>query len=214
MNISVFLGAPGSGKGTQAKRLAEANGFKHFSTGDMLRAAMAAGTDTGKKAKAFVDKGDYVPDDVMILLIQDALRPLPPTTKIILDGFPRTLPQAEALDKNPQTKVSRAIFFDIPQTLLVKRLTGRRTCPQCGEPFHNEFAPPKKKDICDRCGSALVQRKDDSENVVSKRLEVYNSQTAPLVSFYEKSQKLTKVDANQPVDNVYQQLLQNLDRSS
>lgn len=168
---------------------------------------MAAGTETGKKAKAFVDKGDYVPDDVMIQLIQDALRPLPPTSKIILDGFPRTLPQAEALDKNPDTKVSKAIFFDIPQQLLVERLTGRRTCSKCGEPYHIKFHPPKKADVCDKCGSALTQRKDDAEDVVTKRLEIYNNQTSPLIHFYDKNKKLGKIDANKPVDSVYQQLL-------
>jgi adenylate kinase len=207
VNISVFLGAPGSGKGTQAKRLADADGFKHFSTGDMLRAAMAAGTETGKKAKAFVDKGDYVPDDVMIELIQDALKPLKQDSKIILDGFPRTLPQAQALDKNPKTQVARAIFFDIPQPLLIERLTGRRTCSKCGEPYHIKFQPPKRPNVCDKCGSPLTQRKDDAEDVVTKRLGIYNNQTAPLIQFYDKNKKLGKIDANKPVDTVYQQLL-------
>lgn len=212
MNISVFLGAPGSGKGTQAKRLAEANGFKHFSTGDMLRAAMSEGTETGKKAKMFVDRGDYVPDDVMIQLIQDALSPLPASSKIILDGFPRTLPQAEALDKNAKTKVSKAIFFDMPQSLLVERLTGRRTCSKCGEPFHVKFHPPKKANVCDKCGNPLIQRKDDAEDVVTRRLDVYNNQTAPLIEFYKKTKKLSQIDANTDVDTVYEQLLKQLSK--
>ncbi len=201
MDITVFLGAPGSGKGTQAKILA-GKGFKHFSTGDMLRAAIAAGTDTGVKAKKFIDAGELVPDAVMIELIERTLEALPDTARIILDGFPRTEAQAEALDGNPNTEVNRAVFFEMPEDLLVERLTGRRICSQCGQPYHVKFMPPKKAGICDLCSSALLQRPDDQESVVKRRLEVYTKQTQPLLDFFGDRHKLKPVQADASIDKL------------
>lgn len=207
MNITVFLGAPGSGKGTQAKRLSEATGCKHFSTGDMLRTAVAAKTPVGMKAKEFMDKGELVPDSVMIEIIEDALSHLPANSKIVLDGFPRTLPQAEALDSKSNTKVARAIYFKIPLDVLVARLTGRRSCPKCGESYHTIFIPPDKEGICNKCGTALVQRVDDKEEVVRKRLQVFYSQNSSLVSYYQSRDNLKEINADREVDSVQHDLV-------
>jgi adenylate kinase len=207
VDITVFLGAPGSGKGTQAKRLAETNGFSHFSTGDMLRAAMKAGTPVGVKAKGFVDKGELVPDNIMIELIENALSGLSNAAKVLLDGFPRTVPQAQALDASARTKVTRAISFEIPEEVLIKRLTGRRVCSQCGESFHIELMKPKKEGVCDKCGGALMQRKDDSESVVKTRLDVFKSQNNGLLSYYKDAKKLKALNADQEVGSLQSQLL-------
>lgn len=208
MNITVFLGAPGSGKGTQAKRLAEGGQFRHFSTGDMLRAAQKDGTEVGIKAKKFIDAGELVPDSIMIELIEDALRKLPGNAKVILDGFPRTVPQAEALDVNSTTKVKVAVYFQMPEPELIARLTGRRICTKCGEPFHVEFMPPKRANVCDKCGSSLMQRPDDAEAVVRRRLEVFKSQNDGLLSYYQGKSKLQSIDANQPVGSIQTKLTQ------
>jgi adenylate kinase len=208
VNITVFLGAPGSGKGTQAKQLAEKYGFVHLSTGDMLRAAIKQQLPIGLKAKSFMDQGNLVPDDVMIELIEQTLKPLSENSKVLLDGFPRTVPQAESLDKNPKTAVNTAINFQVPEQILISRLTGRRTCPTCGESYHLEFIPPKKKDSCDKCETKLVQRSDDSENVVVRRLEVFNSQNKGLLNYFSNHKKLVDVDANQTVAEIQEKLLE------
>lgn len=208
MDLSVFLGAPGSGKGTQAKRLAQTYGFHHFSTGDMLRSAIVGNTPVGISAKKFMDNGELVPDEVMIRLIEGALSPLKPSSKILLDGFPRTVPQAEALDKQAHTQVRQAIFFQIPESVLISRLTGRRTCQKCGEPYHVLFLPPQKENVCDRCGGPLIQRSDDKEEVVGRRLQVFNQQNAALLDYYRAKNKLSQCDANQSVDAIYQKLLE------
>lgn len=208
MDITIFLGAPGSGKGTQAKLLAKEHGFQHFSTGDMLRAAIQSGTEVGLKAKTYIDGGDLVPDVVMIELIEKTLAALPTSSKIILDGFPRTVAQAQALDSNSRTQVARAIYFDVPNSLLMERLTGRRICSKCGQPFHASFLPPKKEGVCDICGGALLQRPDDSEKVVKHRLEVFTIQTQPLLDFFRASGKLEKLDADIEVDDLQSQLVE------
>jgi adenylate kinase len=210
VGIAVFLGAPGSGKGTQAKRLADTHGFKHFSTGDMLRASIKEGRPVGAKAKTFMDKGELVPDTIMIELIEDALCDVPSSAKVILDGFPRTVPQAEALDKNAKTKVSQAVYFKMPEDVLIKRLTGRRICSKCSEPFHTEYMRPKKEGICDKCGSSLIQRPDDVESVVRKRLEVFNSQNLGLLSYYRNEKKLGELNGDQEVNSLQSQLLKML----
>jgi len=173
----------------------------------MLRAAMKAATPVGAKAKGYVDKGELVPDSIMIELIETALKPLGNGAKVLLDGFPRTVPQAQALDANDRTKVARAISFEIPEEILVQRLTGRRVCPQCGESFHIELMRPKKEGICDKCGGALVQRKDDSEDVVKTRLEVFKKQNSGLLSYYENAKKLKALNADQEVSSLQSQLL-------
>jgi len=208
VDITVFLGAPGSGKGTQAKRLAQAHGFRHFSTGDMLRAAMAEGAEIGKKAKSFIDRGELVPDALMIELIEGALEPLDDNTRVVLDGFPRTVPQAEALDEKTLTTVRRALYFKVPTHTLIERLTGRRICEKCGEPFNIAFVPPKVRGICDRCGGKLIQRSDDAEAVVRRRLEVFASQNDQLLSYYKNVGKLTELDAGVPVAVLQDKLIQ------
>lgn len=196
MDITVFLGAPGSGKGTQAKILSKGHGYKHLSTGDMLRAAIHAGTDLGKKAEGVIKAGNLVPDSIMIELIQKTLSELSNDSKVILDGFPRTVAQGEALDQSSATRVDRAVYFELPTALLVQRLTGRRICDKCGQPFHTLFVPPKNDGVCDLCGGTLLQRPDDTEEVVKRRLEVFSSQTQPLLDFFTRSGRLVKIDGD------------------
>jgi adenylate kinase len=210
VDITVFLGAPGSGKGTQAKILAKQYGFIHLSTGDMLRAAIQKETGTGLRAKSFIDSGNLVPDGVMIELIEKTLADLPSSTKVILDGFPRTVAQAEALDGNDRTCVDRAVYFDVPSALLMERLTGRRICSKCGQPYHATFLPPKVKDVCDACGNALLQRPDDTEGVVKRRLEVFTQQNQPLLDFYRNASKLESLNADTEVDLLQSQLVRAL----
>lgn len=209
MDITVFLGAPGSGKGTQAKRLSQRGDFVHFSTGDMLRSAIQEKTEVGLNAKTFMDRGELVPDDIMIALIEAAMKRVP-GRRVILDGFPRTVPQAEALDKKPTTTVTRAIHFQMPQSALVARLTGRRVCKNCGESYHVLNLRPKVDDVCDRCGSPLVQRSDDTEAVVKRRLEVFESQNSQLLSYYERSGKLKDFNGDRPVETLQQELIRTL----
>lgn len=168
---------------------------------------MQAGTELGQQAKEFVDKGNLVPDSLMINLIEDTLAKLPPQSKVILDGFPRTVAQAEALDSNPRTPVARSIYFKIPSDILVRRLTGRRVCKNCGASFHMLFMPPKKESVCDTCGGPLYQRVDDGADVVQNRLEVYHKQTAPLLSYYSEKSKLHEIDANREAGGIESTLL-------
>lgn len=207
MNITVFLGAPGSGKGTQAKQLAEKFGFVHLSTGDMLRAAIKQQVPVGLKAKSFMDQGNLVPDSVMIELIEETLSSLPQDSNIILDGFPRTVPQAQALDSKTRTTVSKAINFLVPENVLVPRLTGRRICTNCGESFHLIFIPPAKKDTCNKCSGTLIQRSDDSEKVVNRRLEVFKSQNEGLVDYFSEHKKLINLNADKAVETIQDELL-------
>jgi adenylate kinase len=208
VDITVFLGAPGSGKGTQAKLLSQNAGFRHFSTGDMLRASIQSGSEVGLKAKQFIDRGELVPDAVMIELIESALNGLGDDAKVILDGFPRTHRQAMALDSSAKTSVTRAIYFLVPEKMLVDRLTGRRICEKCGQPFHVLFLPPKKMGVCDRCGGNLIQRPDDSESVVRRRLEVFAEQNDQLLDYYGRAKKLREINADSPVDSLGRQLLE------
>ena len=206
MEITVFLGAPGSGKGTQAKKLCQSGSFVHLSTGDILRNAIKEGTPLGNEAKTFMDKGELVPDKTMIGLIQEVLSHLDSSQHIILDGFPRTVPQAVALNSSDKTKVNRAILFEIPDSVLVERLTGRRVCKGCGHSYHVKHFPPKKDGVCDSCGHETVQRTDDKEEVVKKRLEVFHSQNQGLVDFYSHQKTLKKVDANKTAETVQEDL--------
>jgi adenylate kinase len=210
VDITVFLGAPGSGKGTQAKLLAQTGKFQHFSTGDMLRAAIQAGSEVGLKAKTFIDRGELVPDAVMIELIEKALGALPQGARVLLDGFPRTVPQASALDGKKHTSVTRAVYFLVPEKMLVDRLTGRRICQQCGQPFHVLFLPPREAGVCDKCGGRLVQRPDDVESVVRRRLEIFAEQNNQLLDFYGRARKLREINADAPVETLQKQLLEML----
>lgn len=205
----VFLGAPGAGKGTQAKKVADAGGIAHISTGDMLRAQVAAKTPLGVQAKGFMDSGKLVPDDLIIAMVKARIAEPDARAAWILDGFPRTLPQAEALDKNlsASSALSHVISFSIPESVLVGRLSGRRTCSKCGAIWHVEHQPTKKPGICDACGGELVQRSDDRPEAIGKRLEVYRSQTAPLMAYYRDRRLLREIDANRAPEVVYQELL-------
>ena len=202
----VFLGPPGAGKGTQAKRLAKDIGLVHISTGDILREAVKNQTPLGRKAKEFMDKGELVPDDLIIALIEEVM---PPEGGVIFDGFPRTIAQAKALDEmlsRKGMKLDAVILFDVPDEVVVERLSGRRVCPGCGAVYHIKFNPPKEDEICDRCGTKLVQREDDREEVVRNRLEVYRKQTAPLVEYYEGKGILIRLDASRDIEEVYREL--------
>lgn len=199
----MFLGAPGSGKGTQAKRLVENKGSVHVSTGDLLRHAVKTATATGLEAKAYMDRGELVPDAVILRLLQQHLATLPQGASVLLDGFPRTLPQAEALDKVFDGAVETAVFFDVPEATLIRRLVGRRVCEKCGTSFHVDHVPPKKDGVCDRCGGKLLQRSDDGESVVRKRLEVFARENVRLLDYYKKNQRLRTVDATKNPDSVY-----------
>ncbi len=204
MNI-ILMGPPGAGKGTQAKILVEEYGLKHISTGDILREAVKKGTPLGMKAKEYMDRGELVPDDVMVGLIREVL----PKDNFILDGFPRTLPQAEALErmlKEEGIKIDAVIFFDVDDNVIVERLSGRRSCPSCGAVYHMKYNPPSNDEICDRCGTKLVQRNDDREEVVRRRLEVYRKQTEPLINYYKEKGILRIVDGTKSVEEVRREI--------
>jgi adenylate kinase len=203
--ILIFLGPPGSGKGTQAKKLMEKRGWPQLSTGDMLRAAMSDGTALGLAAKGFMDQGSLVPDEVVIGLIADRTQAPDCSKGFILDGFPRTIPQAEALDQMlaaSHRKVDRVILFEIEDRDLVSRISGRRTCLSCGSMYQVDSLPPRVPGTCDKCGSKLVHRDDDQAAVVQKRLAVYHAQTAPLAQYYRKSGNLKTVNAALSFDAV------------
>ncbi len=206
MKIVTLLGAPGSGKGTQAKRLSESGKFLHFSTGDMLRKAIANREPTGLSADVFIKRGELVPDQVMIDLVRSAVRVVPSTSNVLLDGFPRTLPQAHALDSTLEIRVTAAVFLDVPGSVLLDRLTGRRICRKCGELFHITFFAPRKLGTCDKCGGDLFQRPDDQVDVVSKRLEIFAGQNSMLLSYYFESGRLTKIDGNRSADSIQSDL--------
>jgi len=207
----VFLGPPGAGKGTQAKRLAQELGLLHISTGDMLRSAVEKRTPLGVRAKEFMDRGELVPDDLIIALIEEVL---PQQGGVILDGFPRTVAQAKALDsllEEKNLRLSAVVLFEISDDLVVERLSGRRVCPSCGAVYHIKYNPPARDEICDRCGSKLIQRDDDREEVVRRRLAVYREQTAPLIEYYSSRSILIKIDASEPIEEIHRKLLGILD---
>jgi len=203
----ILLGPPGAGKGTQAKRLSSERGWPQLSTGDMLRTAIQSGSELGRKAKQFMDRGELVPDEVVIGLIQERIKNPDCTKGFFLDGFPRTVPQAEALGvllDSSGKKIDRVIHFDVADEAILARLTGRRTCPSCGAMYHVQFAPAKAPATCDRCGhQGLEQRNDDQPDVIKNRLEVYRSQTLPLVQYYRGKGILREVDADQEADRVF-----------
>ncbi len=191
-----FLGPPGAGKGTQARELAREWDVPHIATGDMLREAAAAGTPLGREAKGYMDRGALVPDDVIIRMIAERLRQPDARKGFLLDGFPRTIAQAEGLErllKDLGQSLERVVYFDVSEPELLRRLTGRRVCRNCQTAFHLVSAPPRTPDECDRCGGELYQREDDSEATVRNRLGVYARQTAPLLDWYRGRAMLTSV---------------------
>ncbi len=204
MNV-VLLGPPGAGKGTQAERVAKSCGFPHISTGDMLRDAVAKGTELGKLAKGYMEKGELVPDEVIIGIVKERLLEPDAEKGFILDGFPRTLEQAIALENELSAlgrKIDFAVNIEVSDEEVVRRISGRRICRSCGRPYHVEFNPPKADGICDVCGGELYRRADDEPEAVRRRLEVYHAQTAPLVDFYGQRGLLVGVDGARPVEEV------------
>ncbi len=197
MNI-IMLGAPGAGKGTQAAVLCEHFGIPTISTGNMIREALKNGTEMGLKAKSYMDDGKLVPDEVVIGIVKERLSEDDCKKGFILDGFPRTIPQAEALDKMG-VDIQYVINIDVPDESIIKRMSGRRVCENCGRPYHIESLKPAKDGVCDDCGGTLVQRKDDHPDTVLARLEVYHNETEPLVDYYTKQGKLVNVQGQNTV---------------
>ncbi|BCB97261.1 adenylate kinase [Dissulfurispira thermophila] len=205
----VLLGAPGAGKGTQAKILVEKYGIPQISTGDLLRAAVAAGTSLGKEAKSYMDKGELVPDSVVLGMVEERLKQDDCKKGFILDGFPRNTKQAEALDNMLNSlgmPLTAALSVDVPFDDLMKRLTGRRTCKACGQMYNIYFNPPKKEGVCDKCGGELFQRDDDKEETIKKRLEVYNAQTAPLIDYYKGKGILKSVAGTGSIEDIFKKV--------
>jgi adenylate kinase len=213
--IVILLGPPGVGKGTQGVLLCERMGMTHVSTGDLLRKARRAGTPLGKEAQTFMDRGELVPDGVIIGMVRELLVDLPSDAGVVFDGFPRTVAQAEALDvllASLERRVGRVVVLQADADVLVKRLSGRRSCPECGAVYNVHYNPPATADVCDRCGSALVHRKDDQPETVRTRLEVYGELTEPLVAFYEAHDAPVRyVEGDQPVERVQDGLQTALD---
>ena len=202
----VMLGAPGAGKGTQAKKIADAYGIPHISTGDIFRANIKAGTPLGKKAKEYMDKGGLVPDEVTIGMLLDRIHEADCEKGYVLDGFPRTIPQAERLTKAlaaEGSKIDAAVDIEVPDENIVSRMGGRRACLSCGSTYHIVYAAPKQEGICDRCGSPLVLRDDDKPETVLKRLAVYHEQTQPLIDYYGSAGVLKEVDGTQAMEKVF-----------
>jgi adenylate kinase len=196
----ILLGAPGAGKGTVAKRLTALDGSVQISTGDMLRSAVQAGTELGKQAKAYMERGDLVPDELIMDIMEKRLQETDCQKGFLLDGFPRTIPQAEALKRllaKLGIKLDLVVNIDVPREVILDRLTTRRTCsnPQCQEIYNVKSKPPKKEGVCDKCGSPVVQRADETEEAINKRLDTYNEKTAPLIGYYEKEGLLLNVRA-------------------
>ena len=214
MNI-IMLGAPGAGKGTQAKRMAEKYGIPHISTGDILRSNISRGTELGKKAKSFIDAGALVPDELVIQLVADRLEEEDAKAGFIFDGFPRTIPQAESLDRMLQEKgrkIEYAVNIDVPDAVIVDRMSGRRFCASCGASYHTEYLKPKKEGICDKCEGQLALRKDDEPETVLKRLAVYHEQTEPLIAYYRKNEVLREVDGTKEVAEILTEIQKQLGR--
>jgi adenylate kinase len=201
----IFLGAPGSGKGTQATRFAERHRIPHISTGDMLRAAVREGTPLGREVEGFISRGGLVPDATVITLLVERLARPDATGGGVLDGFPRTLPQAEALDRmlaEHGQRLKRVVAIEVPEEALVGRLVGRRSCPKCGAPYHVQFKRPKLAGVCDSCGTELIQRNDDTEATVRERFETYRRQTAPLCDYYQRQGMLRRVSGEGEVEEI------------
>lgn len=202
----IMLGAPGAGKGTQAKMIAKEYGIPHISTGDIFRANIKEGTDLGKEAKTYMDAGQLVPDELTVKILLDRVAKDDCKNGYVLDGFPRTIPQAEVLDEALNKlgdKIDFAIDVDVPDENIVRRMGGRRACVTCGATYHIEHVPPKKEGICDTCGSELILRDDDKPETVSNRLKVYHEQTQPLIDFYTKKGVLKSVDGTVDMMDVF-----------
>lgn len=209
------MGLPGAGKGTQAEKIVEKYHIPHISTGDMFRAAMANGTDLGKKAKEFMDAGALVPDEVTIGIVRERLAEKDCENGFLLDGFPRTVPQAEALEeilKDQGRSIESVLNIIVDKELLMARLTGRRICKSCGSTYHLIFNPPTKENVCNRCGGELYQRADDNEETVLNRLNVNINQSVPLLTFFEEKGILRNVNGQQAIEKVFEDITKLLDQ--
>ncbi len=208
MNI-ILLGPPGAGKGTQAKMLIDTYQIPQISTGDILRAAVKEGTLLGKEAKSYMDKGELVPDSVVIGIVEERIQQPDCKKGYMLDGFPRTVPQAKALDAMLQkldSEIDHVVSIEVANEELIKRLTGRRTCRECGAGFHIMFDPPKQEGVCDKCGGELYQRDDDNEATVRSRLQVYDSQTKPLIDYYQGQEKIRPIDGVGQIKEIFERI--------
>ena len=208
MNL-ILMGLPGAGKGTQAEKIVEKYAIPHISTGDMFRSAIKEGTALGNEAKTYMDKGELVPDEVTIGIVKERLSKPDCEKGFLLDGFPRTVAQAEALERllnELNTKLDYVLHVKVPTEKLSERLTGRRICPTCGATYHVEFNPPKQEGICDHDGTELIQREDDQPETVKNRLDVNIEQTQPLLDFYEDKGYLVAIDGDQDIDEVFNQI--------
>ena len=205
----IMLGAPGAGKGTPAKKIADRYGIPHISTGDIFRANIKNDTELGKKAKSYMDAGNLVPDSLTLELVMDRIHQADCQNGYVFDGFPRTIPQAEALEEALAAdgqSVDFAIDIEVPDENIVTRMSGRRACLSCGATYHTVFAPPKAEGVCDRCGGELTIRDDDRPETVNKRLGVYHQQTQPLIDFYQDKGCLAQVDGTKDVEEVFQDI--------
>ena len=202
----IFLGPPGVGKGTIAKMVVDKMGLIQVSTGDLLRAAVKEGNELGKEAKKYMDSGELVPDKIVIGILKERIMKSDCERGCILDGFPRTIPQAEALDEGG-VKIDRVINFVASNDTIIQRLSGRRTCKRCGAIFHVKNIPPQVEGVCDKCGGELFQRDDDRPEAIENRLVVYEKQTAPLIDFYKKKGLLADIDAEKPLDNILEETI-------
>ena len=209
----LLMGPPGAGKGTQAAELVKEFAIPHISTGDMFRAAMKEGTEMGRKAKAYIDAGNLVPDSVTVGIVRDRLAQDDCKKGFILDGFPRTVEQADALDgimKELGLSLKRVLNINVPAADLVERAVGRRICKKCGATYHVKFNPSQKEDVCDECGGELFQRADDTAETMTNRLSVYEASTKPLIDYYQKAGIYTEVDGRQAIDKVTKDLVEAL----
>jgi adenylate kinase len=213
----ILLGLPGAGKGTQAKILAKEKGLLHVSTGDMFREAAAEGTELGRKAQAFMSRGDLVPDEVTIGMLLERIAKPDAARGLMLDGFPRTIPQAEALDRalaGQGSQIDAVLYIQVPEAELVARLTGRWSCPNCGAIYHMQTKPPKQPGVCDECGSALTQRQDDRPETVQARLDTNRAWTEALAEFYGKQGKLHAISGTGTPEEITARLLEAIGRVS
>lgn len=206
----VMLGAPGAGKGTQAIKIADKYDIPHISTGDIFRANIKGGTELGQKAKSYIDKGELVPDEVTIGMLLDRIAQDDCKNGYVLDGFPRTIPQAESLTealKSQGDRIDFALNIDVPDEAIIKRMSGRRACPKCGATYHIVYAAPKTENICDKCGTDLIIRSDDKPETVKDRLNVYHQQTEPLIAYYKTAGVLREVDGTQELPKVFEDVV-------
>jgi adenylate kinase len=212
----ILLGAPGSGKGTQAKNIAEKVGITHVASGDLFRAAATRGDELGKQAKYYMEKGLLVPDEITIKMILERIDAPDCSKGVMLDGFPRTLEQAKALDQalgKKKQKIDRVFYIKVSTDELVRRLSGRFICRKCQAPYHKVSSPPKKEGICDKCGGELYQRADDNPETVRKRIDVYTKETSPLIDYYKKAKKLVEIKGEGNIDNITKDIVASLPKS-